>query len=197
MPRGVALAQLKQVHGKAVQILESRFEGAPRPDGDGLVTSIPGVALCIFTADCVPILLADRTGTVIGAAHAGWRGILAGISGAVTDAMVGQGARREALTALLGPSIGPCCYEVDAELADRFDRELSSAHVHIRRSNSAGKAFLDLRGIVTDQLARAGLTRDDIRQIGPCTRCTSEHYFSRRAAHGAMTGLQLSFIGLP
>jgi polyphenol oxidase len=140
-------------------------------------------------------LLADGKGTVVGAAHAGWRGILAGIAGAVVDAMVRQGARREAIRALLGPSIGPCCYEVDAELADRFDRELRSAHVHIRSSDTAGKAYLDLRGMVADELALTGLIRDEISQIGPCTRCASENYFSRRATHGAITGLQLSFIG--
>jgi polyphenol oxidase len=196
MPRGVLLAQLKQVHGNTIQVLGSRLEGDPRPDGDGMVTAIPGIALCIFTADCVPVLLVDSEAKVIGAAHAGWRGILAGIAGTVVEAMVRQGARREAIRVLLGPSIGACCYEVDAELADRFDRELRSAHAHIRSSGHAGKACLDLRGMAADELALAGLARDEIRQIGPCTRCASDNYFSRRSAHGAITGLQLSFIGL-
>jgi len=195
MPRGVRFAQLKQVHGKAIHIIGSRTDPDPRPEGDGLVTAMPGVVLCIFTADCVPVLLADTERGVIGALHAGWRGTLAGIAGAGVRAMVRQGARASAIRALLGPSIGPCCYEVDDELARRFERRFERAHTHVHPSDRAGKAYLDLRGIVADQLAVAGLERAAIQKVGPCTRCESERYFSRRAAAGSVTGLQLSFIG--
>jgi YfiH family protein len=195
MPRGVRFAQLNQVHGKAIHTIRPRDDADPRPEGDGLVTAITGVVLCIFTADCVPVLLTDEERGVIGALHAGWRGTLAGIADAGVRAMVRQGARASGVRALLGPSIGPCCYEVDNELARRFERRFERAHTHVHPSDRTGKAYLDLRGIVADELVVAGLNRERIQKVGPCTKCESEHYFSRRAAGGAVTGLQLSFIG--
>ena len=195
MPPGVRFSQLKQVHGKAIQVIGPRAEADPRPEADGLVTAMTGVALCIFTADCVPVLLADTESGVMGALHAGWRGALAGIAGAGVRTMVRQGARARTIRALLGPSIGPCCYEVDIELARRFERRFQRARAHVHPSDRAGKAYLDLRSIVADQFAAAGLERERIANVGPCTRCKSERYFSRRAAGGAVTGLQLSFIG--
>lgn len=196
MPPGVRLAQLKQVHGKAIDVIGPRADVDPRPEGDGLVTARTGIVLCIFTADCVPVLLADSEQGVIGALHAGWRGTLAGIAAAGVRAMVLQGARASGIRALLGPSIGPCCYEVDDELARRFERRIERGHTHVYPSDRAGKAYLDLRGIVADQLVAAGLKREGIQQVGPCTKCESGRYFSRRAAGGSVTGLQLSFIGL-
>jgi YfiH family protein len=195
MPRGVRFAQLKQVHGRAIHTVGPRADVDPRPEGDGLVTKLDGVVLCIFAADCVPVLLADTERGVIGALHAGWRGTLVGIAGAGVRAMVRQRAQAGAIRALLGPSIGPCCYEIDDDLARRFERRFERAHTYIHPSDRASKAYLDLRGIVADQLAVAGLERDRIEKVGPCTRCESERYFSRRAASGSVTGLQLSFIG--
>ena len=95
MPRGVRFAQLRQVHGKAIHTIGPRADADPRPEGDGLVTAMAGVMLCIFTADCVPVLLADKERGVSGALHAGWRGTLAGIAAAGVRAMVRQGARAE------------------------------------------------------------------------------------------------------
>ena len=195
MPLGVRFAQLKQVHGKAISTVGPRADPDPRPEGDGMVTAMTGVVLCIFTADCVPVLLADTERGVIGALHAGWRGTLTGIAGAGVRTMVRQGARASAIRALLGPSIGPCCYEVDSELARRFERRFERAHTHVTPSDRPGKTYLDLRGILADQLVVAGLERDGIEKVGPCTRCESARYFSRRAAAGSITGLQLSFIG--
>jgi copper oxidase (laccase) domain-containing protein len=94
----------------------------------------------------------------------------------------------------LGPSIGPCCFEVDAELAERFMRTIPHAHDHARAGRQ-GKAYLDLRGIIRGQLECRGLVPDAITSVGPCTRCANDTYFSRRGAGGAVTGLQMSFIG--
>ena len=195
MPRGARFVQLKQVHGKDVHTVGTRLDSDPRLEGDGLVSAMSGIVLCIFTADCVPVLLADSERGVIGALHAGWRGTLAGIASAGVRAMVRQGARASRVQALLGPSIGPCCYEVDQKLSRRFIRRYARAHTHVQPGARPGKAYLDLRGIVADQLAAAGLERDAIRCIGPCTQCAATRYFSRRAAGAAVTGLQLSFIG--
>jgi YfiH family protein len=194
MPRGVRFAQLNQVHGKAIHTVVPSYFGDPRPAGDGLVTTAAGLVLCVFTADCVPVLLADDQRGVIGALHAGWRGTLAGVPAAGVRAMVRQGARPAVIRAALGPAIGPCCYEVEAALAEQFARRIPSARAHTRAGVRPDKAYLDLRGIVADQLVAAGLERGAIQSVGPCTRCTSERYFSRRAAGGSPTGLQLSFI---
>ncbi|MFI5353846.1 MAG: peptidoglycan editing factor PgeF [Candidatus Binatales bacterium] len=193
IPAGALIAKLNQVHGAEVRCVSGADRGA-RPDGDGLVTAAPGIVLTILTADCVPLLMVDAERRVAAALHAGWRGTLAGIAAAGVDAMVSLGASPAGIRAALGPSIGPCCFEVDAELATRFaDRfEFAAQHIHAGR---AGKAFIDLRGVLRDQLVRCGLDADAIASVGPCTRCAGDRYFSRRASGGNLTGLQLSYIG--
>jgi YfiH family protein len=190
---GMRVARLRQVHGSTVVTAGADYDGARR-EGDGIVSAAPGIAAGIFTADCVPILMVDAAARVVGALHAGWRGTIAGIAGEGVRAMAGIGARQYALRAALGPSIGPCCFEVDAELAERFVRTIPHAREYAR-AGRPGKSYLDLRGIIRGQLERAGLEPDAITSVGPCTRCANETYFSRRGAGGAVTGLQMSFIG--
>ena len=187
-------AFVKQVHGNQVRTVDDKSDSAREP-ADGMVTAVSGIALCIFTADCVPVLLADRENRVVGALHAGWRGTLSDIVAQGIRAMIAQGARYDSLHAALGPAIGPCCFEVDQELADRFAHTLPYAVRHTR-TGVRGKAYLDLRAIVALQLADAGLNPGRIQITGPCTKCDHERYYSRRAAAGATTGLQMSFIGL-
>jgi YfiH family protein len=187
------IARLIQVHGKLVRQIDTTHDGTRR-EGDGMVTATPGIALGVFTADCVPILMVDAEARVVGALHAGWRGTITGIAGEGVRAMAAIGARPHALRAALGPSIGPCCFEVDAELAERFMRTIPHARDHARAGRQ-GKAFLDLRGIIRGQLECGGLVPDAITSVGPCTRCADDTYFSRRGAGGAVTGLQMSFIG--
>jgi YfiH family protein len=187
------VARLSQVHGNVVHAA-TRDTAALRPAGDGIVTAEPGVMLGIFSADCVPILMVDAKRKVAGALHAGWRGVIADIAGAGVHAMTQLGARASDIRAAMGPSIGQCCFEVDAQLGERFAREIDGARSHTR-AGRPGKAFLDLRAIVRDQLERAGLAPANIASVGPCTRCASDRFFSRRAAGGKTTGLQMSFVG--
>jgi YfiH family protein len=215
---GMKPACLNQIHGNQVQILDETYLNSafPFPSGqgageaangglqsgpgvrsltaDGIVTRTPGVALCIFTADCVPILLVDPINRVVAALHAGWRGVLADIAAVGVRAMVAQGARPELIRAALGPSIGICCFEVDNDLAERFVAEVPGSDRHTRPGRS-GKAYLDLRAIVQNQLMNAGVDASQIISIGPCTKCANDRYFSRRASGGAISGLQMSFIG--
>jgi YfiH family protein len=188
-------ALIKQEHGDVVRTIDRGY-GDSRDTADGMVTRECGIALCIFTADCVPALLVDPEKRVIGALHAGWRGTLVNIAAAGIRAMTGLGARPESIIAALGPAIGMCCFEVDEELAARFVREIPIAPYPNMRRGRPGKAFLDLRAIVSEQLRRAGVNAERIHVTGPCTKCTNDRYFSRRAAGGAATGLQMSFIGL-
>ena len=164
-----------------------------RPCADGMVTTEAGVALGIFSADCVPILLYDATAHAAAALHAGWRGTLANIVEAGLDAITDAGAHRNRLRAAIGPAIGACCFEVDRELADEFRRRIPAA-ASFTRSGLPGKAYLDLTGIVRSQLEAVGINPEAIRTFGTCTRCYADDYFSRRAA-GGVTGLQMSFIG--
>jgi polyphenol oxidase len=187
------LARLAQVHGKLVRHIDHTYDGQ-RHKGDGMVTATRGIALGIFTADCVPILLADTEQRVAGALHAGWRGTLAGIAGEGTRAMVKLGAQPTAIRAALGPSIGICCFEVDASLAEQFVSQVPGTRAHMR-VGQPGKAYLDLRAIIRDQLEREGLDPQLIANVGPCTRCANDLYFSRRGAGGATSGLQMSFVG--
>ena len=186
-------ARLVQVHASEVTEV-SRANAHERPRADGMVTRESGIILGIFTADCVPVLLAAPRERVAGALHAGWRGAIGGIAGAGVAAMKSLGAPPPSIRAALGPSIGQCCFEVDRELADRFASEIPGAERY-RREGRPGKAYLDLRAIVRDQLIAAGVASAAIESIGPCTRCAADRYFSRRAAGGAVTGLQLSFAG--
>ncbi len=193
VPEMKLVARLNQVHGNVVHAA-TRDTAALRPAGDGIITAEPGVILGIYTADCVPILMVDSKRKIAGAFHAGWRGIIADIAAAGVRAMVQLGARASAIRAAMGPSIGQCCYEVDAELADRFGVEIAGARSHTSAGRT-GKAFIDLRAVVRDQLERAGLAAANIASVGPCTRCASDRFFSRRAAGGMTTGLQMSFVG--
>ncbi|HEY9157092.1 peptidoglycan editing factor PgeF [Candidatus Binatus sp.] len=187
------VASLNQVHGNVVHAA-TRDTAALRPAGDGLVTAEPGVILGVYTADCVPILMVDSKRKIAGALHGGWRGTIADIVGAGVRAMVKMGACASDIAAAMGPSIGNCCFEVDAELGRRFGREIAGARIHTR-AGRPGKAYIDLRAVVRDQLERAGLAAANIASVGPCTRCASDRFFSRRAAGGDATGLQMSFVG--
>jgi YfiH family protein len=187
IPALKTVARMNQVHGIEVHVV-TRDTAANRPRGDGIVTAEPGVILGIFSADCVPILMIDPKQKIAGAFHAGWRGILADIAKVGVQAMTQLGANLSDLRAALGPSIGQCCFEVDKELADRFTTD----HV---RAGRPGKAFLDLRAIARDQLLSTGLDDANIANVGPCTKCANAQFFSRRAASGQTTGLNLSFVG--
>jgi YfiH family protein len=192
--RAGEFARVNQVHGAEVRVVTGGNAGE-RPRADGMVTGEAGVMLAVFTADCVPILMRSKRARAVAALHAGWRGVIAGIAGAGVAAMERMGARPEEISAALGPSIGRCCFEVDEDLGARFVREIAGADRH-RRAGRTGKAYLDLRAILRDQLITAGLDANEIAEVGPCTRCASERFFSRRAAGGITTGLQMSFIGL-
>jgi YfiH family protein len=190
----IKFARVNQVHGAEVRVV-THSNCADRPAADGMVTRERGIALGIFTADCVPILMTTRDGEVACALHAGWRGVLAGIAANGVLAIERLLGKRPDVRAALGPSIGPCCFEIDAELASRFVAEIPFAANHAR-AGKPGKAYLDLRGIVRRQLIEAGVAPDSIDSVGPCTRCANDRFFSRRAAGGVTTGLQLSFVGL-
>ena len=193
---GAALATLQQVHSAEVVAL-SAPPGEPRPQADALVTDRPGLLLGVLTADCAPVLLADAQAGVVGAAHAGWKGALGGITDATVTAMEARGARRERIAAAIGPCIARASYEVDAG----FLRRLAEADPDDERFFTGGQGDrfqFDLEAYVASRLAQAGVRR--IEALGLDTYPDEQRFFSfRRATHRGERayGRQLSLIGLP
>jgi polyphenol oxidase len=189
----VRVARLQQVHGNRVHHVGLEDNRLPNA-GDGMVTAVPGIILAIFTADCVPVLMVDAEAEIVGALHAGWRGAVAGIVTEGIKQMTALGASPGRIRVALGPSIGACCFEVDASLAAYFIEHVPGA-ARFCESGHPGKRHLDLRGILRFQMQEAGVAPRSVVNVGPCTKCNSDRFFSRRAAGGAPTGLQMSFIG--
>ena len=172
-----APAWLRQVHGTGVvQLAAPPPVGAEEPEGDAAVTATPGVVLAILTADCLPVLLCDHHGTRIGAAHAGWRGLAAGVLEATVAAMESP---PDALVAWLGPAAGPERYEVGTEVRDAFlraDVAAASAFTATR----PGHWHVDLYALARQRLQAAGLPAAAIHGGGLCTIGDDTRFFSHR-----------------
>lgn len=193
---GAALVGVYQVHGRDCATVAAPWRDADRPHADALVTDRPGVLLGILTADCVPVLFADREAGVVGVAHAGWKGALAGVTDATIAAMAALGASPAHITAAIGPCIGTASYEVDMAFVDRFIAD-DAANDHFFRAGRAGHAQFDIAAYVAARLARAGLARVEIS--GDDTCALADDYFSYRRAclHGENGyGRQISLIAL-
>ncbi len=192
---GASLASVNQVHGPMCATVTQASAMDARPHADALVTDRPGLLLGIFTADCVPVLFADAGAAVVGAAHAGWKGALAGVTDTTIDAMVALGAQRERIVAAVGPCIARASYEVDRPLFDAFtaaDRDNERFFIDGR----ANRWQFDLEAYVGARLAAAGLPR--IELLGLDTYARDRDFFSyRRATHRGVPayGRQLSMIG--
>jgi len=187
---GLGFARVRQVHGaRAVRLDEP---GAPVEEADAVISSRPGVAACVSVADCVPVLLADPRSGVVAAVHAGWRGTIGRAAAAGVRALEAAGARAGDLLAAVGPSIGPCCYEVSADLAARFRGELDPGVVRDR----PGAPHLDLWAANAAVLRAAGVAAGRIEIAGRCTACERELFFSHRRDAGR-TGRQMAYISPP
>jgi YfiH family protein len=194
---GAPLATLDQIHSPTAVIVNEAVPDDQRPRGDALVTATPGLILGIVTADCAPVLLADREAGVIAAAHAGWRGAVAGVTDQAIAAMLTLGARVDRIAAAIGPSIARASYEVDHAFADHLLAE-DDANERFLSDGPRGQPHFDLEAYVTARLAAAGVRR--IEALGLDTYALERDYFSyRRATHRAEPtyGRQLSLIALP
>ncbi len=188
------LVSLKQVHSDIVIIAEN--EPVSEMEADGLVTTVPGLAISALSADCGPVLLADTKAGVIGACHAGWRGALGGIVESTVATMCELGASPENMTAVLGPCIGPNNYEVGdafkAEFCDIDDDYARFFHVP-----DGKKAHFDLPAFILSRLNVMGVRAE---WTGQCTYAGKDAYFSyRRNTHAQISdyGRNLSAIVLP
>jgi YfiH family protein len=151
------LVTVHQVHGTTVAAVERAWRPGAAPRADALVTRTRGVVLGILAADCAPVLLADPDAGVIGAAHAGWRGALAGVVDATVAAMIEAGAERRRIVAAIGPCIGAASYEVGLEFAARFiDADPTNARCFVA-GRTPDKRQFDLSGYLEARLATLGL----------------------------------------
>ncbi|MCX7624712.1 MAG: peptidoglycan editing factor PgeF [Candidatus Sumerlaeaceae bacterium] len=190
-------AYCRQRHTSHVRIVGSRDfshqESVVIGDCDGLIATDAGVALAVFTADCVPILLVEEERRIIGAVHAGWRGTLGEIAVEAISGIRSCGGAPENVRVWIGPAIGCCCYEVSEELALTFAqkfRGLCNRDGHFLRGR-----YLDLAELNRQQLIAAGVPEDQISVAGVCTKHAMHRYYSYRG-EGAKTGRIVSLIAV-
>lgn len=193
---GGRLVTVYQVHSPDAVTIVEPFDERLRPHADAMVTDRPGLALGILTADCAPVLLADREAGVVGAAHAGWKGAFGGVTDSTVAAMEALGARRERIAAAIGPCIARASYEVD----EAFLRRFADADPENERFFAAGRPGhhqFDLEAYVAHRLALAGLRT--IETLGEDTYSQPDRFYSyRRATHRGEPdyGRGISIIGL-
>jgi polyphenol oxidase len=191
------LATVHQIHSAEVVVAKRAWPLDERPKADAMVTDTPNLLLGILTADCAPVLFADHREAVVGAAHAGWRGALAGVTDATIDAMVQLGARRDQIHAAVGPCIAQPSYEVDDAFRARFI-DADGDNVRFFVTGPAGKPHFNLEDYVVHRLIAAGI--GEVEALNLDTYGDSERFFSfRRATHRGEVdyGRQLSAIAIP
>jgi len=183
----------QQVHG--TNVLKCHGDGVlHQHDADILITSELGVSVGIRTADCLPILLVDPKAGIAAAVHAGWRGTANQVAIIAIQAMQELGARSEHILASLGPSIGPCCFEINLNTAEQLSQSHPQAHTAI--STTTTNAHANIQAINRLQLLHAGVLSQHVEHLDLCTSCLNKRFFSwRRDKHRA--GRQLSIVALP
>ena len=189
---GLTVVRMQQVHSACVVRVERA--GQQVGEADAMITNQRGLGLAVLTADCVPLLgIAAEAGAVM-AVHAGWRGSLAGVAAAaLVAAREAFGIPAADWRMALGPSIGGCCYQVEATIGRQFVARWGAMPDAWQPAGEHGQ--LDLRRANTAILVGQGVPVDRITSIGPCTACASDDYFSHRRSAGR-AGRQLSVIGL-
>lgn len=193
---GAALVTLHQIHSANVVSATEPWPGNRRPHADGVVTDQPDLLLGILTADCVPVLFADAARGIVGAAHAGWKGALGGVTDNVIAAMIALGAQRDAIVAAIGPCIGRASYEV----SDGFLAAFADADPANERFFTGGKPrhhYFDIEAYVVARLHDGGVGR--VAALGQDTYANPGRFFSyRRSCHAGEKdyGRQISLIGI-
>lgn len=211
------LTALRQVHSDLIHVVQSPAQ--PARTGDGLITNHPGIALAVMTADCLPVMLADRKNRAVGVFHAGWRGTVKRIAEKGLGIMRHEyGTLPDDVDAVIGPGIGKCCYEVGDELKYEFESQFAYAgklfhevfdsdavrqkypmlFMNARapgHGDTGPKLHLDLAEANRRQLLAASVPEDQIAVLGHCTACDTHNFFSHRAENGK-TGRMMAVAGI-
>ena len=185
------LVVTKHMHGIGVWTVGEELPDPP--EFDGLVSDRSGTILGAFAADCIPMIFADPEAKICGAAHSGWRGTVAGISRRVVERMVEAGSKAEHIRVALGPSIGPCCFEVGLEVVEEFTKALPNIDGLVVQGPV--KEHVNLRVATRAILQDAGVLAEHIDDQPPCTKCNPDDFFSYRR-DGKGGGVHMGFIGL-
>jgi YfiH family protein len=193
---GARIVSPHQVHGAEV-VTAGEWLDDDRPHADAVVADRPGTLLGILTADCAPVLFAEPQAGVVAAAHAGWKGALAGVTDRTIEAMERLGASRERIAVAIGPCIARANYEVDPAFLERFTRE-DPENERFFAEGPSGRPHFDLESYLLARLAATGIAR--VEALGQDTYAQADRFYSyRRATHRGEPsyGRQLSLIGLP
>lgn len=191
------LLSVKQVHGTDALVVDRPLSAADQFDGgwDALVTDQPGVTVAVRTADCVPVLVHDPVRRVVAAIHAGWRGAVAGIVQKTIGLMVARfGSEVAELRLSIGPSAGPCCYEVDRPVLDQLSNTLDEWD-RVIREHRGDKARLDLKQLIRRQAVQQGIAAANVSAVNLCTICHDDLFYSYRR-EGRVKGTMVSGIAL-
>lgn len=194
------IVRVSQVHGRKVLVIDQRrspwraMEGHGATEADSIVCTDRSLAIAVRVADCVPILIADKSHRVVAAVHAGWRGTCAGVVGATIDAIDELGIAPSDLVAAIGPSMGGCCYQVDDKVRTAFLGMTPDA-VEWFSEDGPGHWKLDLWKANADQLTAAGVPAVSIHVMGVCTKHHNSQCWSYRQ-DGAGAGRMVAAIKL-
>ncbi len=191
---GMRLRTVRQIHSGRLLVMneDQSYWRDGRPDADAMATSQPGYMLAVRTADCLPILLVDRTRKAVAAVHAGWRGTDQQIAAAAVEQMAAHfGSVPGSLEAIIGPGIEACCFQVGPEVAERFDPSV----VVFPDANPDSRPHVDLVAANRQQLLQQGIPSSKVSAVARCTYCREDEFFSYRR-DGERAGRMLSFIGI-
>lgn len=168
---------MKQVHGNTISVIDDTSKNYIE-NVDGLVTKEKGKTLIVFTADCVPVVMYDQKEGIIGAAHAGYKGILLGVVEGLIEKMKERGSQTENISVCIGPSIRGCCYDVQKERVEQFEKKYPMFKNIISQKNK--KHFLSLDNVVLQILLKNRIKQKNITVDPDCTSCLEDKYFSYR-----------------
>ena len=192
-PEPEAIIRPVQVHGRDVAVVDEKGVAQP-PEADALLATRPDLKVAVVTADCVPILAAAEGGEEVVAIHAGWKGLASGVVGAGVNALRAASGSEVSLRAVMGPHIGPCCYEVDAPVLDALRQNFGDDLATAIQPTQSDHAMLNLAMLVAMELKSHGVRPEHQGAIqDACTRCDAERFYSYRR-DGARAGRLLHFI---
>jgi len=188
---------LNQVHGDGILVVGvegDNFSSQSELSYDAIVTNHPGLAICIKTADCVPVFIVDKAKKVVAAVHAGWKGTALAISAKVIRLMRERyGSQPQDILVAIGPSIGLCCYEVDNATAEAFQAQKNKESFLFPKASKSNKWMVDLPEANRRQILDCGIPEANIESSGYCTMCHQDIFFSHRGS-GGITGRQINFM---
>jgi len=191
--REACLVTLHQVHSNRVHIIKDISGQWNQTDGDALITRVEEIALAVQIADCLPVLMADPIKKVVAAVHSGWKGTLKRIAEKTIEEMRRAfGSDPAQIIVAVGPGIRACCYEVGPEVAGMFHEEY--AECGLATPARSGKYLLDLSKALGIQFHASGIKPENSYDLGVCTRCNVNEFFSYRA-EGSGTGRMMAVIG--